>query len=425
MTPPSAVGERRSVWSWIIYDLANTIFALGVIGLYFPNWLTSLNRPDSLLASVIAVAGLIVVFVAPWAGARSDVKGTRIPTLAVTTLVAVIATGLLGINVPTSVIFLGIALVAVNIGSVVYDALLIDVSNETNRGLISGRGGGVGYFGSYLGVLIGVVTLDLLGWGYPATFRALALGFLIFALPAFFFIEERQGHTEEPMPRVIDVHRRIVTSWRLAARYPSVVRFLIGRFFYTDAINTLIGGFLTIFVVQELGWDIQTVRGLLLAAITAAIFGGLFAGRFVDRFGPKRVLRWVLLVWIVAIGSGIVAAFTVQPLIAWTIGPLGGLALGATWASDRVVMTRISPPRFIGEFYGLYATVGRFATIVGPIVWALIVDVLDLNRAVAMGALAGFILVGWWLLRGIDDGIRSWDAADLPVATGGPVAPPR
>jgi UMF1 family MFS transporter len=323
------------------------------------------------------------------------------------------------------VIFLGIALVAVNIGSVVYDALLIDVSNETNRGLISGRGVGVGYFGSYLGVLIGVVTLDLLGWGYPATFRALALGFLIFALPAFFFIEERQGHTEEPMPRVIDVHRRIVTSWRLAARYPSVVRFLIGRFFYTDAINTLIGGFLTIFVVQELGWDIQTVRGLLLAAITAAIFGGLFAGRFVDRFGPKRVLRWVLLVWIVAIGSGIVAAFTVQPLIAWTIGPLGGLALGATWASDRVVMTRISPPRFIGEFYGLYATVGRFATIVGPIVWALIVDVLDLNRAVAMGALAGFILVGWWLLRGIDDGIRSWDAADLPVATGGPVAPPR
>jgi UMF1 family MFS transporter len=425
MTPPSAVGERRSVWSWIIYDLANTIFALGVIGLYFPNWLTSLNRPDSLLASVIAVAGLIVVFVAPWAGARSDAKGTRIPTLAVTTLVAVIATGLLGINVPTSVIFLGIALVAVNIGSVVYDALLIDVSNETNRGLISGRGVGVGYFGSYLGVLIGVVTLDLLGWGYPATFRALALGFLLFALPAFFFIEERQGHTEEPMPRLIDVHRRIVTSWRLAARYPSVVRFLIGRFFYTDAINTLISGFLAIFVVQEFGWDEQDVRNLLLAAITAAIFGGLFAGRFVDRFGPKRVLRWVLLVWIVAIGSGIVAASVDQPWIGWTIGPLGGLALGATWASDRVVMTRISPPRFIGEFYGLYATVGRFATIVGPIVWALIVDVLDFGRSVAMGALAGFIVVGWWLLRGIDDGIRSWDAADLPVPTGGPVAPPR
>lgn len=415
MTARAGVDGRRSVWSWIIYDLANTIFALGVIGLYFPNWLISLDRPDSLLAGIEAVAGLIVVFVAPWAGARSDVKGTRIPTLVVTTLVAVVATGLLGINVPTSVVFLGIALVAVNIGSVVYDALLIDVSTEADRGLISGRGVGVGYFGSYLGVLIGVVTLDLLGWGYPATFRALALGFLFFALPAFFFINERRGHTEEPMPKLIDVPLRIVTSWKLAARYPSVVRFLIGRFFYTDAINTLIGGFLTIFVVQELGLDRQFVTGLLVAAITAAIFGGLFAGRFVDLYGPRRVLRWVLIVWIVAIGSGIVASFTDQLWIAWTIGPLGGLALGATWASDRVVMTRISPPRFIGEFYGLYATVGRFATIIGPIVWALIVDVLDLGRSVAMGALAGFIVVGWWLLRSVDDRIRDWADIDLPV----------
>lgn len=425
MTPPSAVGERRSVWSWIIYDLANTVFALGVIGLYFPDWLVSVDQPDSLLAIVEATAGIIVVFVAPWAGARSDVKGTRIPTLVITTLVAVGATGFLGINVPTSVVFLGIALVAVNIGSVVYDALLIDVSTDNNRGLISGRGVGIGYFGSYLGLLIGVVTLDVLGWGYPATFRALAFGFLVFALPAFFFIEERRGHTRDPLPRLIDVPRRIVFSWKLAARYPSVVRFLVGRFFYTDAINTLIGGFLTIFVVQELGLDRQFVTGILAAAITAAIFGGLFAGRFIDRHGPKRVLRWVLLVWIVAIGSGIAAALTDVSWIAWAIGPLGGIALGATWASDRVVMTRISPPRYIGEFYGLYATVGRFATIFGPLVWALIVDVVGLSRSVAMGALGGLILVGWWLLRSVDDGIRTWDDTDLPVITGGPVAPPR
>lgn len=425
MTPPSAVGERRSVWSWIIYDLANTVFALGVIGLYFPDWLVSVDQPDSLLAIVEATAGIIVVFVAPWAGARSDVKGTRIPTLILTTLVAVIATGFLGINIPTSVVFLGIALVSVNIGSVVYDALLIDVSTDANRGLISGRGVGIGYFGSYLGLLIGVVTLDVLGWGYPATFRVLAFAFLIFALPAFFFIEERRGHTRDPLPRLIDVPRRIVFSWRLAARYPSVVRFLVGRFFYTDAINTLIGGFLTIFVVQELGLDRQFVTGLLAVAITAAIFGGLFAGRFIDRHGPKRVLRWVLLMWIVAIGSGIAAAFTDLSWIAWAIGPLGGIALGATWASDRVVMTRISPPRYIGEFYGLYATVGRFATIFGPLVWALIVDVVGLSRSVAMGALGGLILVGWWLLRSVDDGIRTWDDTDLPVVTGGPVAPPR
>jgi UMF1 family MFS transporter len=79
------------------------------------------------------------------------------------------------------------------------------------------------------------------------------------------------------------------------------------------------------------------------------------------------------------------------------------MSLGATWASDRVLMTRITPPARLGEFYGLYATVGRFATIVGPLVWAVIVDVLDWGRVVAILALAASIAAGWWVVGRVDD----------------------
>jgi UMF1 family MFS transporter len=197
-----------------------------------------------------------------------------------------------------------------------------------------------------------------------------------------------------------------------------VVRFLLGRFLYTDAINTLIGGFLTIFVTQELGLDREFVTALLAVAITAAIFGALGAGRLVERLGPLRVLRLVLVLWMVAIGAGVAAAATGEPRLAWAIGPLGGVALGATWTADRVLMTRVSPPRHLGEFYGLYATVGRFATILGPLTWAMTVDVLGLGRLVAMGALIGFVAIGWWVLRQVDDSERVWPVADLPVAGG-------
>jgi MFS transporter, UMF1 family len=410
-----AAERRRSVRAWVVYDLANTIFALGVVGLYFPDWITALDQSDSVLAIAEATAGVLVIFLAPWAGARSDARGKKVPTLVATTVVAVVGTAALGVTIPSSMIFLVVALVAFNIGGVVYDALLVEVSDETNRGRISGLGVGIGYVGSYIGLLIGVVTLDLLDLGYAATFRGLALGFLVFSLPAFFFIKESE---KQPVkgPGITELPARLVASWRKAATYPDVVRFLISRFLYTDAINTLIGGFLTIFVIQELGLDRRFVTALLGVAITTAIFGGLVGGRMVERLGPIRVLRVVLILWIIAISCGIAAAITAQTWIAWAIGPLGGFALGATWAADRVVMTRLSPPRHIGEFYGLYATVGRFATILGPLTWALIVDGLGLGRRVAMGALILFVLAGWLLLRNVDDSIRQWSAEDQVLA---------
>ncbi len=406
-----AVASRRSVRAWVVYDLANTIFALGVLGLYFPDWITSLGHSDSLLAFIEAIAGAIVIFVAPWAGARSDARGKKIPTLIVTTVIAVLATSLLGIDVRSSALLLVAALIAFNIGGVVYDALLSEVSTEANRGRISGWGVGIGYIGSYIGLLIGIITLDVLDLGYPATFRGLALGFLLFSLPAFFYIRERHRQPTPP-PGIRELPGRLIASWRKAGAYPGVVRFLVSRFLYTDAINTLIGGFLTIFVIQELGLDRRFVTALLGVAITTAIFGGIFGGRFVEDYGPNRVLRVVLVVWMVAIASGILAAATGQTWIAWAIGPLGGFALGATWASDRVVMVRISPPRHLGEFYGLYATVGRFATILGPLTWALIVDGLGWGRQAAMGALVIFILAGWAILGGVDDSVREWPSAD-------------
>jgi UMF1 family MFS transporter len=417
---PAGTGvSRLATVSWALYDLANTIFALGVVGLYFSDWLVEEGHPDSYLALVQAAAAVVVIFLAPWAGARSDVLGRRVPTLVSTTIVAVAATALLATGpVWLTLSMLWLAVVAVNTGSVVYDALLVDVSTPETRGRVSGVGVGVGYLGSFVGLGLGLLALDVLDWGFPGAFRLIAAAFLVFAIPSFIFINERPGVAGEPLPTLSGIATRLSASWRTAARYPGVVRFLVGRFLYTDAINTLIGGFLAIFVIDELSLDRGFFTVLMAVAITSAIVGGIGAGPIIERIGPLRVLRVVLVAWMVAMVAGIAAAVTGQTGIAWVIGPVGGLALGATWASDRVVMVRLSPPRHLGEFYGLYATVGRFATIAGPLVWALIVDVANLSRSVALGALALFVLVGWIVLAGVDDNERVWAAEDLLVTRG-------
>jgi MFS transporter, UMF1 family len=411
--------SRLATVSWLVYDLANTIFALGVVGLYFSDWMVTEGHPDTYLAIVHATAAVAVIFLAPWAGARSDATGRRVPMLIVTTVAAVGATALLAIGpVWLTFLLLWVAVVGVHTGSVVYDALLVDVSTEETRGRISGMGVGVSYFGSFIGLGLGLLALDVLGWGYPGAFRLIAGAFLLFALPSFLFIREQAAEPPAPLPTFRGIVTRLIASWRTASKYEGIVPFLVGRFFYTDAINTLLGGFLAIFVIDELGLDRGFFTVLMGVAIVGAITGGFGSGPLIERHGPMRVLRFVLIMWLLAIAAGVAAAVTGFTTIAWVIGPMGGIALGATWASDRVVMIRLSPPRRLGEFYGLYATVARFASIAGPLVWALIVDAIGLSRSFAMGALGVFIAIGWLILGRVDDRVRKWSPEDESVKPG-------
>lgn len=402
-----------SVAAWVSYDLANTIFALGVQGLYFALWITDVQGwPDRALALAISSAMIVVIPSAPWIGARSDHLGRRRPFLVAATLLAVGGGSLLG-SVPAlpSLMLFSVALVGFNLGTVVYDAMLPDVSTAHTRGLVSGVGVGVGYLGSFVALVAGRLVLH--PFGYPVLFRTLAALFLAFALPAFFLVRERPRPPRrgEP-PRLRSVARELVASWQRARSYPGVARFLVGRFLYTDAINTLISGFLAVFAVQEMGFSASQVELLTGTAIVAAIGGGLTGSRLVDRVGPRRFLHAMLTTWMVALAVGIATAVTgVQPL-GWLVGAAGGFALGGTWSADRVYMARISPPRHYGEFYGLYATVGRFATVLGPLLWALVADVAGLGRRVAVATLIVYLVGARIVLQPVSDAERSWGEED-------------
>ncbi|MBU1494987.1 MAG: MFS transporter [Actinobacteria bacterium] len=415
---------RLSTASWAVYDLANTIFALGVGSLYFAEWLTdhrsgipSLllrnDTPDLALAVTIDIAMIIIIVLAPWIGARSDHFGRRRRYLIPMTLLCVVPTFFLAAgSVTASLLLFAVALVGFNLGGIVYDAMLPDVSTPQNIGLVSGVGIGVGYLGSFVAVAIGLLLLD--DHGYPTVFKAIAVLFALFAIPAFTLVEERpRPALVGPPPALADSFRRLRKAWKDASAYPGVIRFLVGRFFYTDAVNTLIAGFLTIYVKEELGFSSDEVQLLLGCSIVGAMVGGFGGGFLVDRLGPRRLLHLVLYLWLVAFAVGIVAGAVDIGLLGWPLGALGGLALGGLWAADRVYMARISPPARLGEFYGLYATVGRFAAILGPLLFGLIVSILGLPREVALGALMVFIVAARVILQGVDDSPRAWSGADL------------
>jgi len=419
VAPVVAVGTaigRRSVAGWVLYDLANTIFSINILSNYFPLWVVDdEGGRDADFAIANSVAMALMFFSAPLIGALSDQARRRVPLLAGTTLVACALTALLGTGgLATSLVIFVVANYFFQAGLIFYDALLPTVSTEENRGRVGGLGVGIGYVGSLIGLGIGLA-VEAAGGGKPLIFMLTALLFALFAIPCFLWVRERPRADAAGLNRA--AARRafadVQETLRRLRGYPDLRRFLIGRVFYADAANTLIA-FMGIYATKEIGFSDTRKDILLLVGIVAAVGGGLLWGRVVDRIGPKRTLYRVLVTWavVLALTSGIAFLDLPQALF-WLVAPLMGIALGGTWAADRPFMLRLSPPRHLGQFYGLYAMAGRFAAIIGPLLWALIVNGLDLGRPAAVLSLLVMVAIAAVILRPVADARRAWTAEEL------------
>ena len=396
--------KKRSLYSWLFFDLANTVYAFVIPGLYFSVWLvTEQGWTDQALGFATSGAMVVVAILGPWVGARSDGSQGKKPMLLITTLICIIATFLLGtFDVSISVLLFIVSLIGFNLGSVVYDALLISVSSTENRGRISGLGVAFGYVGSLLG--FGVATiLQNYGYSYVEIFRSVAIMFLIFSLPAFIFIKEKKVSDQKSLIKITESISLVIKSWKHSTQYPGLTRFLVGRFFYADAINTLISGLLAVYLVEEVGLTPTDSQNLLGLAIIISIIGGYLFGKAADKYGPRKLTLISLICWMISLSLAIIATEFDQLWLIYVTGVLGGFNIGGIFAVDRVFMTRLSPEKHLGEFYGLYSTVGRFATILGPLLWGFVVNTLGLGRNAAMGVLIILLAISFFIIQGVSD----------------------
>ena len=396
--------KKSSVFSWLLFDLANTVYAFVIPGLYFSVWLVSEQGwTDQALGFATSGAMVIVALTGPWVGARSDGAQGKKPLLLITTLLCIGSTFLLGtFSVSISVFLFILSLIGFNLGSVVYDALLISVSTKENRGRISGLGVAFGYVGSLIG--FGVATiLQNQGLGYLEIFRSVALLFLVFSLPTFFFVKEKKLTSVKSEIKLSESLVIVIKSWKHSRQYKGLTRFLVGRFFYADAINTLISGLLAVYLVEEAGLTPEDSQGILAIAIVVSIIGGYVFGRAADVYGPRILTLISLICWMVSLSLAIIATEFDQLWLIYVTGVLGGFNIGGIFAVDRVFMTRLSPEKHLGEFYGLYSTVGRFATILGPLLWGFIVNTLELGRNTAMFSLIILLAISFYIIKGVSD----------------------
>ncbi|NJD10934.1 MAG: MFS transporter [Gemmatimonadetes bacterium] len=421
----------RAVAGWVLYDLANTIFSMGVVSMYFSRRVRGEVGPlrDNTVYGIITAISMAVIFiVSPLLGALSDRAARRMPFLVASTLLCVGFTVLLGRGGFwfTATCFV-LANIAYQAGLQFYDSLLPEVSTPENRGRIGGIGVGIGYLGSYIAVGIGMA----LGVGdMPRLFTIIGVAFLAFAAPCFLFVREcGNPHPQRlSVSAALDATRQTVRTLRSSQSYPGLLRFLVGRIFYTDAINTVISIMYLYTVNVAVATGLSEEAGgsraelVMMFAITFAILGGFAWGWLTDRLGPRRTLNYVLRAWVVIFVGAALVGILGWPL--WTlylVAAAAGAALGGIWAADRPYMLRLTPPARVGEFYGLYGMVGRFSAITGPAIWALMayltITVGGLPARVGQGigvlALLLLMFISYVILQRVSDAPRAWSGRDL------------
>jgi UMF1 family MFS transporter len=402
----NVVTDKRAVVGWVIYDFAAVIFAMNIAGLYFPLWVVEdADGRDAHVAIALSAAMAIILVAAPILGSFADRSGRRVLMLGITTLACVFSTALLGHGgLIVSLAIFALANALNGCGLVFYDALLPVVSTEETRGRVSGYGIAAGFGGAVLGVGIGALILAGDAGAKPLVFKVTAAMFLLAALPCLFWVRDPATTEREPRPPLVQDLRLTLA---LCRGLPGVSRFLLGRVLYTDAANTIFA-FMSVYSVKEVGFSEAKTQFVLLLGILGGPIGALLAGRAADHAGPRASLRRILWLWVgVLTLCAAIPALGLPDNLFWIVAPLGGVAFGGTSAADRALLLALTPVEHAGRFFGVFAMTGRFSAIIGPLLWALTVDLLDLGRPAAVLTLAVLVLATLYVYRVLPPGAAS------------------
>ncbi|MDD5055495.1 MAG: MFS transporter [Candidatus Peribacteraceae bacterium] len=420
----TTTASRRNLLLWLLYDFGNSFVTLAITGLYLGQWLILDNKIDDIwYGASFAVGTIIVLIVSPLLGAWSDSLGRRKPFLIWMTAGLLAAEGLMALTILLSYplpsrafIVLGIVVFIqcfYQLSLVFHNALLRDLSTEQSRGAISGLGETVNELGWIVAAAAFIPfasgTLIIVGTpGRAQIFLPACILSAVFCLPfILWFHETPKTHIMASATTGLAMLRRTSHGIRqLFSEHRNVGLFLLSFALMSDIVLTL---HLYFAIVMDALYHIDDTMKSLILIITGCcmVIFSWFFGRMADRFGNKPILFFsciLLILWTVIFFS------SSDPKMLFATALLGGMGGGGYSVVSRSMMASISPPDRQGEYFGFFSTFQRFASIVGPLLWGIIVfslrDTATLKYRAAGTVMIVLLILGTILLLWVRDAPR-------------------
>lgn len=462
--------------AWAIFEGArNPYYNMIVIYIFAPYYadviIGSGANGLSLSGLTITIAGVITALTAPILGVIADKAGRRKPPIAL--FIALLCTCSFALwwttpdgplRIWSTMAILAIAYCCYGYSEVLHNAMLPQAGEPKALPYISGMGLAAGNLLS-----VGIIIFFLIALLLPATpFAGLgpipsepmfglsaeahepqrlsgpfvAVWMAALMAPFFLFMPDNlstgqtwkratanlfYGEPNESGIRTQTITDRVETFISylrgLFRDHPQVMRFLIARTIYADAMAALLT-LNAVFVTTFFGW---TTIEVLIFGLAGLIFGAIggFVGGALDRWlGPKLALivELSILTVLLTIQLSITPDSILFGLIdgsqpVWNspffstlsdvayfsfIFPVAVVVVGCI-TSSRYMLVHIAPPARIGEFFGLYAIAGTVTVWMGPGIVSLL-TALTGNQRIGMAGIGIMFLIGLMVLWNVKSG---------------------
>ncbi len=429
--------HRPELRAWAMYDWANSAFMVTIVTAVFPIYFSSVAAADLepatasfRFAVTTTVALTFVAVLAPVLGALADFAGIKKKMLGACVGLGVVATACMYFIQQGDWVLAALLFAFANIGvtsSLVFaDSLLPHIASPAELDRVSTAGYALGYLGGGLLLVVNLAWIQApeafgLGGAELASrlsFVSVAIWWAGFSIPLFRKVPEPARTLEaderagESAIRASFV--RLGETLRELRGYRQAFMMLLAFLVYNDGIGTIIR------MATTFGTEIGLEQGDLITAVVLVQFVGVpFAfvfGQLAARIGAKRAIFLSLVVYtvisVLAYGMTTATGF-------YALALLVGMVQGGSQALSRSLFASMVPRHKSAEFFGFFGVFEKFAGIVGPGVFAVMIALTGSSRGAILSLITFFVVGGLLLSRvDVEEGREAARRADADLREG-------
>jgi UMF1 family MFS transporter len=423
--------HRREIRAWVLYDWANSAFVTTIVAAIFPIYyarVAAADLPPEVAAArfgwATTLALLVVAVLAPILGALADCAPVKKRLLFAFQSVGLLAcAGMFFILHGDWLLALALFVLG-NIGVsgafTFYDALLPHIAARDELDRVSSAGYALGYLGGGLLLALNLLWIQKPEWfgladagvATRVSFASVAAWWGLFSIPLFRHVPEPPVRATVAGTGLTDLaaasFRQLGRTLRELGRFRQAFLMLLAFLVYNDGINTIIR-MASLYGTQIGIAQHHLITALLMVQFVGVPFAFLF-GRIASRVGAKPAVFVALAVYAVI---SVLGYFMTSAVHFYALAFLVATVQGGSQALSRSLFAAMIPRQKSSEFFGFFAVFEKFAGIVGPLVFAGVVEQTGSSRQAILSVVL-FFVVGAALLAKVDvaEGERAARAAE-------------